>query len=117
MDGSIADALAAADVVVTCRGVGTPILTVAGVEAAMAGRPGRGLGVVDLALARDAESGVGLVPGVRLVDLAVIQRHVPNASADEVTHAEQLVAEASTACSPSSTDASSIRRSWPCATT
>jgi len=93
VDGSIADALAAADVVVTCRGVGTPILTVAGVEAAMAGRPGRGLDVVDLALARDAESGVGLVPGVRLVDLAVIQRHVPNASADEVTHAEQLVAE------------------------
>ena len=33
------------------------------------------------------------MPGVRLVDLAVIQRHVPNASADEVTHAEQLVAE------------------------
>lgn len=91
--GPLAEALADADVVVTCRGVGTPILTVAGVAGALTGRGRRVLDIVDLALARDAEEGVGHLPGVRLVDLATVQRHVPDASAAEVSRAERLVAE------------------------
>jgi len=91
--GPLAPALADADVVVTCRGVGTPILTVAGVAGALAGRGGRVLDIVDLALARDTEEGVARLPGVRFVDLAAVQRHVPEASAAEVARAERLVAE------------------------
>lgn len=91
--GPLAPALADADVVVTCRGVGTPILTVAGVAGAVTGRGRRVLDIIDLALARDTEEGVARLPGVRLVDLAAVQRHVPDASAAEVSRAERLVAE------------------------
>ncbi len=91
--GSVADALGSADVVIACRGVGTPVLTrhvmVEGLEA----RQGRPMDVVDLALARDAEASVGELEGVRLLDLQTIQRHVPDASAREVSRAERLVAE------------------------
>lgn len=93
VDGDLAKALVDADVIVACRGVGTPVLTVAGVTDALAARGTRGLDIVDLALARDAEAGVGTLPGVRLVDLSVVQRHVPEASAGEVVHAQELVAE------------------------
>lgn len=91
--GDLAEALADADVVVSCRGVGTPVLTVALVASAVAGRGGRGLDIVDLALSRDAEAGVGTLRGVRLVDLAVVAEHVPDASSREVSHAERIVAE------------------------
>lgn len=88
----LADALAGSDVVISCRGVGTPVLTVDVVSQALVAREGRSLDIVDLALARDAEPDVGRLPGVRLVDLAAIQRHVPEASAREVARAEDLVA-------------------------
>jgi glutamyl-tRNA reductase len=65
--------LAAADVLVTCTGatglvVGTDVVT-----DAMAGRPGRPLVVVDLALPRDVDPGVAALPGVHVVDLALLQ--------------------------------------------
>jgi glutamyl-tRNA reductase len=65
--------LAAADVLVTCTGstglvVGTDVVT-----AAMAQRPGRSLVVVDLALPRDVDPGVAALPGVHVVDLAMLQ--------------------------------------------
>lgn len=90
---SLSDALASADLVVACRGTGTPVLTVAQVTEAMAARDGRRLDVVDLALARDAESGVDAIEGVRYLDLAVIQRHAPEASELDKARAEQLVAK------------------------
>ena len=37
------------------------------------------LALVDLAVARDIEAEAGRVPGVQLVDLSLIQRHVPAA--------------------------------------
>lgn len=90
--GTLAEELADADVVVTCRGTGRPALTVEGVRAAVAGRAGRRLDVLDLALAADVERGVGELPGVALVDLPTVQRHVPDASAREVERAHRLVA-------------------------
>ncbi|WP_052462663.1 glutamyl-tRNA reductase [Nigerium massiliense] len=90
--GSLRDALVDADVVITCRGVGTPVLTVPLVAEAMDRRGGRPLTVVDLALARDVEPAVGDLDGVTLIDLALIQRHVPEASVREVERARELVA-------------------------
>lgn len=90
--GSLGAELADADVVVTCRGMGSPILFEGQVALAVEARQGRPLDVVDLALARDVEPGVGRLEGVRLLDLPTIQRHVPDASAREVSRAQDLVA-------------------------
>ncbi|SFD86583.1 glutamyl-tRNA reductase [Blastococcus tunisiensis] len=65
--------LAAADALVTCTGatglvVGTDVVSVA-----MAGRGERPLAVVDLALPRDVDPGVAALPGVHVVDLALLQ--------------------------------------------
>jgi glutamyl-tRNA reductase len=68
------------------------------VAAAMAGRPGRALVVVDLALPRDVDPGVAALPGVHVVDLALLQgeRESGGASAgpvaaDDITAAHALV--------------------------
>ncbi|MFP5416881.1 MAG: glutamyl-tRNA reductase [Actinomycetes bacterium] len=86
------EAVGEADVVVTCRGVGVPILSLADVRRVMADRTSP-LAVVDLAVARDVDPEVAQVPGVLLVDLAAIQRHVPDASRREVGRARTLVDE------------------------
>jgi glutamyl-tRNA reductase len=95
--------LAAADVLVTCTGatglvVGTDVVT-----AAVAGRT-RPLVVVDLALPRDVDPGVAALPGVHVVDLALLQgerattpgRPTAGVAADDITAAHALV-EAETA--------------------
>lgn len=86
-------AVASADVVVACRGLGSPILTRAGVAEVMARREGAGLTLVDLAIARDIDQAAATVPGVELLDLPTIQRHVPEASRRELGRARRLVAE------------------------
>lgn len=90
--GPLTDALADADVLVSCRGTGEPVLTLADALAVQARRGGRPLDIVDLALARDVEAAVGGVPGVTLLDLPTLQRHVPDASARAVAQAQELVA-------------------------
>ena len=90
--GSVADALAEADVVVTCRGRGV-VFDADSVAEVMARRPGDELVALDLSVQPDVDAAVGALPGVLLVDLAVIQRHVPEASAAQVARAHQLVAE------------------------
>lgn len=92
LSGPLEDALAQADVVVTCRGTGVPTLTTTLMTGVMATRGGRELPIVDLALSRDVEQHVGLLAGVTLVDLPLVQRHVPDASAREVGRAQELVA-------------------------
>ena len=74
------------------RGGGARILTASDVAAVMEERSG-GLALVDLAVARDIEAEAGRVPGVQLVDLSLIQRHVPDASRREVARARDLVDE------------------------
>lgn len=90
--GALTDALLDADVLVTCRGTGDPALTTTDAIELQQRRAGRHLEVVDLALARDVEVGVGGVPGVTLLDLPTIQRHVPDATARAVAEAQELVA-------------------------
>ena len=92
VEGPLAAALADADVVVSCRGMGTPTLTVPVVREVLDARGGRPIAIVDLALARDAEPAVADLDGVTLVDLELIQRHVPDACVREVGRAQELVA-------------------------
>jgi glutamyl-tRNA reductase len=65
--------IAAADVLVTCTGASGLVVGTDTVAAAMAGREGRQLVVVDLALPRDVAPGVAALPGVHVVDLALLQ--------------------------------------------
>jgi glutamyl-tRNA reductase len=65
--------LAAADLLVTCTGASGVVLATDVVAAAMTDRADRKLAVVDLALPRDVDPGVAGLPGVHLVDLALLQ--------------------------------------------
>jgi len=65
--------LAAADVLVTCTGATGLVVSTDVVAGAMTGRGGRPLAVVDLALPRDVDPGVAALPGVHVVDLALLQ--------------------------------------------
>ena len=92
--------LALADLVITCRGLGAPVLTRQLVSTAMrrhrgarAARAGRPLVVLDLALSRDVELSVGSLPGVALIDLPAVQRAVPDVEASQIDAARQLVDE------------------------
>ncbi len=86
-------AVASADVVVTCRGLGAPVLTRADLADVMARRGGAEVALVDLAIARDIDPTAAGVPGVLLLDLPTIQRHVPEASHREMGRARTLVDE------------------------
>ncbi|WP_432942705.1 glutamyl-tRNA reductase [Kribbella sp. CA-253562] len=63
----VPDALAEADLVVSCTGARGTVLTEEMIRNATDGRP---LGVLDVALPRDVEPGVARIPGVTLVTLA-----------------------------------------------
>lgn len=118
-DAELPGALALADLVVTCRGLGAPVLTRElavpalrlrpRAEPAPPDRPGRSgpsaegrggraepaegpLVVLDLALRRDVEESVGRLPGVALIDLAAVQLAVPEAEAAQVRVARDIVA-------------------------
>ena len=118
-DAELPGALALADLVITCRGLGAPVLTRELVAPALRlrrraepappdrpgepgprveGRGGRAepaegpLVVLDLALRRDVEESVGRLPGVVLIDLAAVQRAVPEAEAAQVRAARDIVA-------------------------
>jgi glutamyl-tRNA reductase len=66
-----------------------PVLTEATVRAALAGRDGAALAVLDLAVPRDVAPGVADVPGVTLIDLA----RVSAASIDEPSVTDRAAAE------------------------
>jgi len=80
-------ALERADLVVTCRGLGSPVLT-----RNMATQAGHTV-VLDLALMRDTESSVASLPNVTLIDLPTIQASVPAADADALTRARAIIDE------------------------
>ena len=80
-------ALERADLVVTCRGLGSPVLT-----RDMAAASGRTV-VLDLALMRDTESSVASLPNVTLIDLPTIQASVPTADADALERARAIIDE------------------------
>jgi glutamyl-tRNA reductase len=65
--------LTAADVLVTCTGATGTVIGTEVVTAALAGRGSRPLAIVDLALPRDVDPAVAALPGVHVVDLAMLQ--------------------------------------------
>ncbi|MCF6508515.1 glutamyl-tRNA reductase [Blastococcus sp. MG754426] len=78
--------IAAADVLVTCTGATGLVVGTDVVAPAMTGRRDRPLVVIDLALPRDVDPGVAALPGVHVVDLALLQgeRHDGLATAGPV---------------------------------
>lgn len=93
----LADAVAAADIVVTSTSAPHPVLRRADVEPIMARRPERPLLVIDIAVPRDVEPDVGTVPGVRLLDIddlaATVEGNLAERSAAIPGVAEILDAE------------------------
>lgn len=69
MASGIAEFVAAADIVVSCTGANDFVLTPPDVAEALAGRPERPLFIVDIAVPRDVDPEVELLPGVQLVDI------------------------------------------------
>ncbi len=68
-----AEELVGADVLVSCTGASGIVVSTDAVAAAMQRRDGRPLAVVDLALPRDVDPGVAGLPGVHVIDLALLQ--------------------------------------------
>ncbi|MGY1753004.1 glutamyl-tRNA reductase [Blastococcus sp. SYSU D01042] len=68
-----AEELVEADVLVSCTGASGIVVSTDAVATAMARRDGRPIAVVDLALPRDVDPGVAALPGVHVVDLALLQ--------------------------------------------
>lgn len=90
--GGLVEALAAADLTVTCRGLGSPVVTLADIRAARAARGGDLL-ILDLALRRDLEAGAETEDGVRVITMEDVRQAVPDVDGSQVTRAETLVAE------------------------
>jgi glutamyl-tRNA reductase len=96
--GAIADLpdlIAAADLVVTCTGAPGHVITADVVRPGLAGRH-RPLVLLDLALPRDVEPGVGDLPGVAVTDLETLAAAEPAGCrpADaEIAAAQQVVTE------------------------
>jgi len=62
-------AIAEADLVVSCTGAGSVVIDTDTVELGLADRGSRPLLIVDIAVPRDIDAGVGQLPGVTLLDL------------------------------------------------
>ncbi|HXW45580.1 MAG TPA: glutamyl-tRNA reductase [Streptosporangiaceae bacterium] len=87
--------MAAADLVVTCTGAPGHVITADMVRAAMTGRD-RPLVLVDLALPRDIEPGVGDLPGVAVTDLETLAAAEPEGCRPgeaEIAAAQQVVTQ------------------------
>lgn len=90
------DAMAEADVVVTCTGAVGAVVTLADAHRALAGRehPERPLVFCDLGLPRDVEHAVAGLPGVSVIDIETLQRDpAAGAAADDTAAARSIVAD------------------------
>ena len=94
---SLPEAMVRSDLVVTCRGVGGPVLTadvvapVAAERLRSAGAAGRPLVILDLALTRDVDEAVRALPGVVHLDLPGVRDAVPDAEVRQVDAARAIV--------------------------
>ena len=86
----LAAAIAEADVVVTCTGAGTVVVETDMVEQGLVAREGRPLLVVDIAVPRDVDAGVGRLPGVTLLDLDDLRAWAEQGLAARAAEAEQI---------------------------
>lgn len=88
----LGEVLADADVVVSSTGASEPVIGVGAVETAMAVRRGRPLLVVDLAVPRDVETGVGELPAVYLYNVDDLQGLVDSGLEERTKAAEAAAA-------------------------
>ncbi len=89
-------ALAEADLVVSCTGAGSVVIDTDTVEQGLAHRNGRHLFVLDIAVPRDVDTGVGSLPGVTLLDLDDLRAWAERGlqqRAGEVERVRQIVGE------------------------
>ena len=86
-EAGLGQALDAAVLVVTCRGLGSPVLTREIVQ-----RVKTPLVILDLALQRDVEAAVADLAGISYIDLLSVQRAVPQAHGEQVRAAREIVA-------------------------
>lgn len=117
--GELAPAIAKADLVVSCRGLGTPLITVPLLQDAFALRaksisqndgekstsiltgekialgedtaPSENLLILDLALENDVQAAARDLPQIRLVTLHDIQAHTPAATSANIARAEKII--------------------------
>lgn len=95
-DGLV-DAIAAADLVITCTAAPGYVLDPDTVSAALAtGSDGRGRLIVDLGLPRNVDPAVSTLPGVELLDLETIRLHAPLPDLSSAHEARTLVRAAAT---------------------
>jgi glutamyl-tRNA reductase len=94
--GSLDDALAGADIVITATGATEPVLTRSRVEDAMRPRRNRPLFVIDIAVPRDVEPAVGNLDQVFLYNIddlqTIVKENLARRTA-ELTRAEAIVEE------------------------
>jgi glutamyl-tRNA reductase len=90
---ALAEALADADLVVSCSGAPHPVIDRAALEIVVARRD-RPLPIVDLALTHDVEPEVRELAGVHVIDLADVATHAPPAHGQAVRRARSVVEEA-----------------------
>lgn len=84
------------DILITSTGAPETLLHTVQVQACLAERQGRPLVIIDIALPRDVEAGVGQLPGVQLFNLDQLQEHLDDylkRRLQEVPRVEAIIAE------------------------
>jgi glutamyl-tRNA reductase len=92
---AVPDALGSADLIVSATGAAGHVIGRGDLRRATAGRAGRPLVVLDLAVPRDVEAGTD-VEGVEVFDVLALRERIGDGSpetADEVVRAKELVAD------------------------
>lgn len=90
------DALVEADVAISSTKAPRALITVDLMQRVMERRSGRSLLLIDIAVPRDVEAGVGMLPGVHLYNLDDLQSEVARGiqlRLQEVEHVQQIIAE------------------------
>jgi glutamyl-tRNA reductase len=93
---ALPEVLAVADLIVAATGAAGNVVGEADVRAATAGRAGRPLLLVDLAVPRDIDPAVAAIENVRLIDVVELRDRVAEAGGaaeDELGRAREIVAE------------------------
>jgi glutamyl-tRNA reductase len=85
---SLQDAVAGADLVITCTSSETPVLTPELVA------PGRRRLVMDLGLPRNVDPAIAAVEGIELLDLETISLHAPVEELNAASQAREMVGQA-----------------------
>jgi glutamyl-tRNA reductase len=95
----LVESLAAADIAIASTGASHFVLTPENVAAAMAKRPQRPLFVIDIAVPRDADPAIALIPNVALVDIDHLNIAIDEkleVRREAIPHVEEIVGEYAT---------------------